>query len=171
MRHTDYFDRLHPWIPTLYYITVFTITMFCMHPLVLGISFLSPFIYGIWLPGGKVVKQMIYCYIPLGVVAVAFNVLFNHRGETILCYLNDNPLTLESIVYGIVLALTLIDMVLWFGCFHRIMTSDKLMCMTGKFLPIVSLMISMSLRFVPRYKAQMKKIIYAQKAIGRDVSK
>jgi len=171
MKHSDYFERLHPFIPCLYYIAAVTITMFCMHPAVILISFLSPLVYGVWLNGAGVVRRVITAYLPLGMIAVIFNVLFNHRGETILCYLNDNPLTLESIVYGGILAVILIDVVLWFGCFHRIMTADKLMCVTGKIIPLASLMISMSLRFVPRYQIQLKKIIYSQKAVGRDLGK
>lgn len=171
MRHCDYFNRLHPLMPTLYYGVVFCVTMFCMHPVVIAISLFSSMLYGIWLSGSKLIKNLFWGYIPLAILGVFFNIAFNHRGETILCYLNENPLTLESIIYGIVLAFIFITAVLWLSCFHQIMTADKLMCVTGKMIPVVSLMISMSLRFVPRYKVQLKNIIYSQKAIGRDISK
>jgi len=40
----------------------------------------------------------------------------------------------------------------------------------GRIIPALSLILAMCLRFVPRFKAQMKVISNAQKCVGRDVS-
>jgi energy-coupling factor transport system permease protein len=50
------------------------------------------------------------------------------------------------------------------------MTSDKFLYLFGKLIPALSLIISMALRFIPRYKAQIKRITNAQRGIGKDVS-
>ena len=52
-------------------------------------------------------------------------------GVTILRYMGDNPLTLESILYGVAIAVMFGSVILWFSCVHVIMTSDKLMYLSG----------------------------------------
>ena len=50
------------------------------------------------------------------------------------------------------------------------MTSDKFIYLFGRIIPGLSLILSMVLRFVPRYTAQIKVISNAQKCVGRDVT-
>ena len=110
--------------------------------------------------------------LPLLLVSALMNPLFNHEGATIITYFKSgNPLTLESIVYGISAAVMIIGIIEWFSCFNEIMTSDKIIYLFGKIIPSMSLIISMSLRFVPMFKSELKEIIKAQKCIGRDISK
>ncbi|MDU2112803.1 MAG: energy-coupling factor transporter transmembrane component T, partial [Clostridiales bacterium] len=47
---------------------------------------------------------------------------------------------------------------------------DKFIYLFGRIIPGLSLIFSMVLRFVPKYKAQIKVISNAQKCIGRDAS-
>jgi energy-coupling factor transport system permease protein len=77
---------------------------------------------------------------------------------------------LESILYGISAAFMIGAVILWFSCYNAIMTSDKFLYLFGKLIPVLSLIISMALRFIPRYKAQIKRITNAQRGIGHDVS-
>ena len=110
--------------------------------------------------------------LPLMLITALINPAFNHEGVTILFYLKGgNPITLESIVYGIVAATMFISIIVWFSCYNEIMTSDKFIYLWGRIIPSLSLIFSMVLRFVPKYKAQIKVISNAQKAIGRDVTK
>jgi len=64
----------------------------------------------------------------------------------------------------------LITVLLWFSAFSRVMTSDKFIYLFGKVIPALSLVLSMSLRFVPKFKKQMGTVVEAQRSIGRDVS-
>lgn len=50
------------------------------------------------------------------------------------------------------------------------MTSDKFIYLFGKAIPAMSLILSMVLRFVPRFQEQITKISNSQKCIGRDVT-
>jgi energy-coupling factor transport system permease protein len=104
-------------------------------------------------------------------ITALINPAFNHEGGTILAYLKSgNPLTLESIVYGLAAATMLASVICWFSCYNVIMTSDKFVYLFGRVIPSLSLILSMVLRFVPRFKAQIKVISNAQKCVGRDVS-
>ncbi|MNZ93201.1 Energy-coupling factor transporter transmembrane protein EcfT [compost metagenome] len=109
--------------------------------------------------------------LPLLLIMAAMNPVFNHAGVTILFYLRSgNPVTLESIWFGVAAACMFVTVIIWFSCYNAVMTSDKFIYIFGKILPALSLIFSMVLRFVPRYAAQLKVISQAQKCIGRDVS-
>ncbi|MEE0869456.1 MAG: energy-coupling factor transporter transmembrane component T, partial [Ruminococcus sp.] len=58
---------------------------------------------------------------------------------------------------------------LWFSCFHKVMTSDKFVYLFGRVIPSLSLVLSMALRFVPKFSAQFRNVRNAQRCIGRDV--
>ena len=58
----------------------------------------------------------------------------------------------------------------WFSVFHEVMTSDKFMYLFGKVIPAFSLLLSMTLRFVPRFTEQIRRVTEAQQCIGRNVN-
>lgn len=166
------FENYHPLVNFYYFAFVIICSMFFMHPVFLIISLISAFIYSVVLKGRKALKFNILYMLPLMLVTAFINPAFNHEGVTILFYLKGgNPITLESIVYGIVAATMFISVIIWFSCYNEIMTSDKFIYLWGRIIPSLSLIFSMVLRFVPKYKAQIKVISNAQKAIGRDVTK
>lgn len=167
---TNSFKSFHPVVNFYYFTTVILFSMFFMHPMFLIISFLGSFIYSVSLNGIKAVKFNILYMIPLLIFSALINPAFSHAGVTILLYFeNGNPLTLESIVYGAAAAVMFISVILWFSCYNAVMSSDKFIYLFGKIIPGLSLIISMVLRFVPKYKAQIKVISNSQKCIGRDV--
>ncbi|MGX4600099.1 energy-coupling factor transporter transmembrane component T [Faecalimicrobium sp. JNUCC 81] len=165
------FKSFHAIVNFYYFTTVILFSMFFMHPVFLVISFISSFIYSVSLNGIKAVKFNILYMIPLLIFSALINPAFSHAGVTILTYFkNGNPLTLESIVYGLAAAVMFISVILWFSCYNAVMSSDKFIYLFGRVIPGLSLIISMVLRFVPKYKAQIKEISNAQKCIGRDVT-
>lgn len=60
--------------------------------------------------------------------------------------------------------------VLWFVCFNRVITSDKFVYLFGRVIPALSLVLSMTLRFVPLFRRQLETVRQAQFCIGRDAS-
>jgi len=167
----DSFMTYHPVVNFLYFAAVLGFSMFLMQPICLMISLISALCYSVYLNGWKAVFFNLKFMLPLLIVAALVNPAFNHEGGTILAYLRDgNPLTLESIVYGIGAAVMIISVITWFACYNVVMTSDKFIYLFGRIIPALSLIISMALRFVPRFKAQLKVIANAQKSVGRDVA-
>lgn len=169
MKSTDEFGRCHPLVNFLYFGIVLGFTMFFMNPACLLISLLCALSYYIKLKGSDSVHFLIKFAFPSMLLAALVNPAFNHRGMTILCYLpTGNPLTLESIVYGIAAAVMLAAVLLWFSCFTEIITSDKFVYLFGRVIPALSLVLSMALRFVPHFKAQLNAVREARKAVGAD---
>lgn len=167
----DSFSSFHPIVNFTYFSAVIIFSMFFMHPVFLGISFVSAFVYSVMLKGRKAVKFNMLYMMPLLLFMAIINPAFNHQGVTILFYLkNGNPITLESILYGAASACMFVTVILWFSCYNAVMTSDKFIYLFGRIIPGLSLILSMVLRFVPRYTAQIKVISNAQKCVGRDVT-
>lgn len=167
----DAFSRYHPVVNFLYFAFVFGFSMVFMHPICLLISLVSSLIYSIELKGKKAIRFNFIFLLPTMLITSLVNPAFNHEGATIITYLHTgNPLTLESITYGLAASTMLAAVVCWFSCYNEIMTSDKFVYLFGSIIPSMSLILSMSLRFVPKFKAQIKVVSNAQRCIGRDVS-
>ncbi|MFQ9847439.1 MAG: energy-coupling factor transporter transmembrane component T [[Clostridium] leptum] len=77
---------------------------------------------------------------------------------TVLFYLNDNAITAEAILYGLASATMLVSVVMWFSCFNKIMTADKIIYLFGRVIPVVALLISMCFRFIPLLKSRFREI-------------
>lgn len=167
----DTFSEYHPTVNFIYFAMVLLFSMIFMHPVCLAVSLLSALTYSLYLNGRKALRFNLKYMLPLLLLTALINPAFNHEGATILLYLhNGNPLTLESIVYGVAAAVMLISVICWFSCYNSVMTSDKFVYLFGRIIPSLSLIFSMTLRFVPRFKAQFRVIANAQRCVGRDIS-
>ena len=165
------FKTYHPIVNFIYFVFVIAFSCFFMHPAALCISFLSGFLYSVMLSGKKALKFNIFYMLPTVLISAFANPLFNHEGITILSYFSDgNPLTLESCIYGIASGSMIISVICHFSCYNKIMTSDKFIYLFGKIIPSLSLVLSMVLRFVPKFKSQLNSVRAGQKCIGRDIA-
>ena len=161
-----YFDNCHPVVMFFYLIGVIFITMFTMNPIFVAISFVSALTFTFMLFGARETGKSLLLAIPMILIIALTNPLFVHKGETILFFLNDNPMTLESMVYGGFSALMLVSVFYWFKCYNKLMTSDKVIFLFGQIIPKLSLMLSMMLNFVPKFVKQFKAVDQSQKAMG-----
>ncbi len=171
MQNRDAFSGCHPLVNFLYFAMVLVFGMCFMHPVCLVISLGSATAYNLYLKGRKGLLFSLRFLLPMMILAAVLNPAFNHEGVTILAYTpNSNPITLESIVYGLASAFMLVSVIQWFSCYNEVMTSDKFVYLFGRIIPALSLVLSMTLRFVPKFNAQLKTIRTAQQCVGRDVS-
>ncbi|MBR3791171.1 MAG: energy-coupling factor transporter transmembrane protein EcfT [Clostridia bacterium] len=160
------FKTYHPVVNFIYFVLIIGFSCVFMHPISLCISLFSALIYSSVLKVNLRIKYILPMFIGMAIL----NPIFSHGGVTILSYLpSGNPLTLEAIIYGIAASAMLISIICWFFCYNEVMTSDKFIYLFGRVIPSLSLVLSMTLRFVPRFIEQMKKISQAQKAIGKGV--
>lgn len=171
MKNADTFSGYHPLVSFIYFGLVIGFSMFLMHPICLFISLVSAMAYHINLNGKKSALFLVRYALPLMLITAIINPAFNHQGMVILCYLpTGNPLTFESILYGVAAAIMLVSILIWFGCFTAVMTTDKFVYLFGRIIPSLSLVLSMTIRFVPKFKAQLECVKEAQSGMGRDTS-
>lgn len=167
----DSFSEYHPFINLIYFAFTISFSLMLTHPLAQGISLICAVIYAVSINGKKSVIFLLKYCLPMVLLTAFINPAFNHEGSTTLLYFpNGNPLTLESILYGFSAGVMIITTLMWFSSFNRVMTTDKFIYLFGKVIPALSLVLSMSLRFVPKFKSQMQTVTEAQRSIGRDVS-
>ncbi len=168
MQNRDTFSSYHPIVNFVYFGLVLTFSMVFIHPVLLATSLSCAFAYSVYLNGRKAARFMLLYMLPMMLVTALLNPAFNHQGGTILTYLSSgNPLTLESVVYGVAAATMLAAVACWFSCYNAVMTSDKFVYLFGRIIPAMSLVLSMTLRFVPKFKAQIKAVSDARKSLGR----
>lgn len=158
----------HPIVSFSFFIAVILFTMFFMNPFFLAVSFAASFLYSVLLKGIKALKFNLLFALPMLLVIAVLNPVFVHQGMTMLFYMNDNPVTLEAVEYGLAAGVMLVSVLLWFTCYNEVMTSDKFIYLFGRIIPALSLVISMTLRLIPRFRNQIRRISHAQKAIGMD---
>lgn len=165
----DIFYSYHPLVNFAYFAFVLAFGMTLRHPIMQAISLLCAFCYSVQIEGKKAVLFSLKYSLPLCLLTALINPAFNHAGATILCDLpSGNPLTAESILYGLSAGLMLAAMLLWFQNFNRVITGDKLMYLFGKIIPVLSLVLSMTMRFIPLLKRQFQVVNTAQKGVGLD---
>lgn len=171
LNNRDSFSTYHPVVNFLFFALVLLGSMCLMHPVCLAISLASALSYGVYLNGKKAIRFALTVMLPMMVFVAIINPVFNHQGVTILLYLpSGNPLTLESILYGLASTAMLAAVMQWFSCYSAVMTSDKFVYLFGRIIPALSLILSMTLRFVPKFKSQIALVQEAQKSVGRDSS-
>lgn len=168
----DAFYSIHPAVNISFFIMVMLITCLVLHPVVIGISFAAACTYTVFLKGRKALLFDLVFVLPLILIVAVMNPLFNHEGVTVLFYLwNGNAVTLEAVIYGAVSACMFAALIMWFYCLNIVMSSDKYVYLFGRFIPTLSLLFSMVLRFVPRIFGRIADVSRAQKSISPPVKK
>lgn len=161
-----YFLRVHPLTAFVFFVAVLTLTMLSMHPVIIAASFTCAVAFCCFLCGAKnTVISLAYAF-PLMVLVVLVNMATVHRGETYLFFLNDNPVTLEALLYGVAMSVMFAAVCYWCKCMTVVMTSDKWIFLFGKALPKFSVLLALSVAFVPKFKRRYKQIDSAQRTLG-----
>ena len=165
----DAFSKCHPLVNFLFFVGAIGLSVVIQHPAYLLAGIVTGAIYYLLLNGKKGWKTIL-SLLPMFVILTAINPLFNTLGETPLFYLGSRPYTLEALCYGSALASMFVIMMLWFGCYNKVLTSDKFTCLFGNLIPSISLLLVMVFRMVPNFIRKTQQIIGARKSIGKGIS-
>lgn len=151
------FCEYHPGVILLYFVVVIAVNIALFDPVLYFIFFISAATLYFYMKGARTGISFVAKCFGLVILCTVVNVLVNHRGGSVLFYAGGLPVTVESMVYGILTGVLLTDSFLAFGCYHTIMTSEKFMSLTGNFFPSFSLVFSMVLGLVPKMKRDYDK--------------
>ncbi len=163
------FERCHPAVNFLYFGVVIAGAILFRHPIFLAVSLLCAFAYSIKRNG---VKALVFdlTLLPLAVAYAFWYSSYHHFGVTVLGQNRiGNNITLESLVYGLVLGVVAAAVMIWLSCVYSVITTDKVGYLFGRISPRLSLFLAILLRMVPRIRKEAKKINMAQRGIGRGV--
>ena len=165
----DAFSKCHPAVNFLFFVGAIGMSVVIQHPMYLLSGIVTGGIYYLLLNGGKGWKTILGL-LPVFVFLTAINPLFNTLGETPLFYVFGRPYTFEALLYGGALASMFVIMMLWFGCYNKVLTSDKFTSLFGNLIPAISLLLVMVFRMVPNFIRKTGQIIGARKSIGKGAS-
>lgn len=163
------FSTYHPAVNFIFFCAVIGFAIFIMHPVFLTAALAASFVYAVILMGKGMVKFFLLGMAPVILVVTAVNMLTNPRGGTVLFYTEHSQITMESAVYGLMTGMLLAAVMMWFACFGKVMTGDKLMYLFGRMVPAASMIFTMVIRFIPAYRKQIERISDAQKGMGMSV--
>lgn len=162
----DAFSRYHPAVNFLYFVGAIGFGVVIQHPVYMLAAVLGAAAYYLLLKGRKGIKT-IFLMLPVFLLIAAVNPLFNTLGETVLFFLFGKPYTLEALYYGLVVGGIFVVMMLWFGCYNEVLTSDKFTSLFGNLIPALSLLLVMVLRMIPNLMRKAVQISGARKSIGK----
>ena len=163
------FEACHPAVNLIYFAAVIFGMLAFQHPVFLLISFLCAFAYSIKRNGGKALVFNL-CLIPCIVAFALYYSGYHHFGMTVLRQnFIGNNMTVEALVYGIVLGVSLSGVVIWMSCVYSVFSSDKVVYLFGKASPRLSLFLAILLRMVPRIKGEAKRIHTARRGLGKGI--
>ena len=133
------FSSYHPVINLIYFTAALAGIVLFRHPVFLAISFLAAFAWSVKLRGKRGLVFDL-CLIPLVLLYAGVYASYNHFGVTDLAAnFIGNEITLESIVYGLVLGTTAAAFLMMFSCFLALFSVDKIVYLFGKDLRAFSL--------------------------------
>lgn len=159
------FENYNPIVITIYFLSVICILMFSHNPVFIIITFIGVTSYMSLQHPKKKNKSYIFYFI-LFMILSLINPIVSHNGRTVLFVVNDAPITLESIIYGVVSGGGIVCAILLFRSYTIIMTIDKLLYIFGRLSPKISLIMSMGIRYVGLLRERWQKIKMTQRALG-----
>mgnify|MGYP006899714935 CR=1 FL=1 len=146
--------RYHPGVITLYFAAMLVFTAWFQQPVFLALSLFTALVVSKATLGGQWGRRLGWSLL-LGAIIGIWWAVFARFGDTILIdNLLGNPLTLEGLVYSATLWVRVTAVVLWWESLLRLVPAERLLTLTGKVFPHLSLYGTVLLRFLPQFRRQ-----------------
>lgn len=162
----DAFSGCHPAVNFLFFVGAIGFGATIQHPAYCAAGCAGAALYYLMLTGRRGLKLVGTAFGMFLLIAL-LNPLINKSGKHILFHYFGRPYTLEALCYGMALGAIMAVMLLWFGCYSQVLTSDKFTALFGQLIPALSLLLVMVLRLIPAFTRKAKQILTARRAIGR----
>lgn len=162
MRFSDY----HPGINFCFFAAALAGTILFRHPVYLILSLCAAALWSTELKGARALAFDALALLLAALFALWY-ASYHHFGVTPL-WTNrvGNEITLESLLYGLMLGGTIAAVLVWLSCLHTVFTADKTVYLAGRIAPKLALFLAILLRLVPRIKTQWRRTAAARRGIG-----
>ncbi len=161
----DAFSRFNPGVEFSFFIGAILFSVLFNHPAFIAVSLAGACSYFLCLKGRKGARRLLL-YLPVFAAISLANPFFNTYGKTLLFNVFGRPYTLEALYYGMANAGVFCSMLIWYGCYGDVMTSDKFTSMFGSLIPSLSMLLMMILRLVPSFQRKTEQIRGARRCLG-----
>ncbi len=112
-------QRCHPFTCLCWFLPVLLLGMLLCHPVLSPVALAAGLICQGAVLGGKSCRTTLKFGLPVILLMGGLNLFFNSRGDTVLLYLNDLPLVLESLIYGLTAGCMAVSMAVWLMLFAK----------------------------------------------------
>ena len=160
-------DAVHPAIPLAFFAAALGLTMGAFQPVLIATSLMGALACGALLRGGRAVARDLRWQLPLLVIVTLVNPVFAARGATELFRVGSFAFYGESLAYGAAMGGLLLATIAWFANAAAVLSADRVMTALGGRAPALALMLSMTLRLVPRFSRHGRAVADAQAACSR----
>ena len=161
----DRFSKYNPNATLLYFVCVITATLIVFNPIYLSVSLLAALLYKLISDGRDRAKGVLKLALPLIVLIAVFNMIFVHKGVTVLFTLANTDFTLEALIYGLCQGVLFGAVIIWISCYNSVVSAESFMAVFGRLSPNISLVFSMTLTFIPRLRKNLSEINDARSLI------
>lgn len=165
----DAFSACHPAVNFLFFLGTIGFGATFQHPAYCAAGCICAGCYYLLLHGRRGI-QMLGGLVGVFLLLSLANPLVNHSGKTVLFTYFGKKYTLEALYYGMALGAIMVVMLLWFGCYSAVLTSDKFTALFGNVIPALSLLLVMVLQMIPALTRKAHQILLARRAIGKGIS-
>lgn len=153
----------------IYFVVVIILCLLFNNPILLFTIILSNIFLSYSDDGGKTLKSHIKIYSFMIISVALINPLISTQGENILFYIVNRPITLESLIFGAVMALSITAMLISFTVFNQFITAEKLLYIINLAFPKSGLLSVMIVRLIPLFRLRIRDIADVQKTRGGDI--
>ena len=149
---------IHPAIYVIYYLLLIILAFLYNDPYYL-ISFLVLIsILITWQGISHEFMQIIKFFIPMSLLIILLNPLTSKVGTTKIYIMGSYFITLEALIYGIIMSLSLLIILLVFASYNRAVSYQEMLYLFSKKFPHVSMIIVMALRFIPLLSYRLTEV-------------
>lgn len=160
--------RVHPAIFIVYFLILIIFAFLFNNPyyvITYGILILTL----IALQGSiSEIKSTTKVFLPVILFITLLNTIFTHVGDTHIYIFGSYYVTLEALVYGVIMAVTFFLVTLTFIAYNTYVSYQDMLYVFSKKYPNLSMIIIMSLRFVPLIQKRSNELLELSKLKNRN---
>ncbi|MFW5799529.1 MAG: energy-coupling factor transporter transmembrane component T [Spirochaetota bacterium] len=163
---------LHPITVIILFISLALPLFLFSSPLYVGAVFFIMIIALIRIDGIAKLKLTAFIFIFFFIVSLTVNFIFTNAGSTIIFQLRNIPiigykrLSLELIVFTLIATLRLVYIIVIFNFISYVSSEDRIMSFFSKFLRNFPLLLSFTIRLIPKLRNDYKRLEHIFKLRG-----
>lgn len=160
------FHQFHPLTLVIYYIFLFVILWLFKEPSVVLLLFLSIYLFWSFSQNKKNQLNELFFIGCICILIIIFTIYFYHNGATAIFYLNDQAVTLEVILYSIVIAGAVAATWISWQALITSLPTKKVIYLTSNLSVTLAIALSNLIRWIPNGKQQFQHVMETQQSIG-----
>jgi energy-coupling factor transport system permease protein len=149
---------IHPVTYLLYYFVLILFALLFNNIYYIATFLIFTFILLILQGAKSKIGTTLKYFIPVSLIIIIINPMFSHVGTTEIFLFNNFYITLESLVYGIIMAFSLLIIFILFLSFNEYFNYQQLLYVSSKHFPSISMIGVMTMRFIPLLNNRLEEV-------------